>query len=99
MSFFSHTSINQACSVLPTRTEVPSLYNEPLHDAMDGCIQVVQRFERVPSLSLLSGAETPEVLHRLRTYIAEEFEDDPTSWIQYNYPDMKISRTRWLSTH
>lgn len=68
--------------LLPTCAEVPSLYNEPFHDAMDGCVQVVQRFERVPALSLLSGAETPEVLRRLWTHIAEEFKDDPTSWIQ-----------------
>ena len=39
-----------------TTAEVSSLDNESLDDAMDGCVQVVEWLEGVPSLSFLSSA-------------------------------------------
>ena len=48
---------------------------------MDGCVQVVKRFEGVPSLSLLSSTEAPEVFDCLRAHVTKELKHDPTSWI------------------
>ena len=64
----------------PTSAEVSSLNNEPLHDAVDGCVGVVQRLERVPPLALLSRAEATKVLNGLWTHVAEEFKHNPASW-------------------
>ena len=47
---------------------------------MDGCVQVMKRFEGVPSLSLLSSTQTPEVFNCLRAHVTEELKHDPTSW-------------------
>ena len=47
---------------------------------MDRCVQIVKRLESVPSLSLLSSTQTPEVLHCPRAHITEELKYNPTSW-------------------
>ena len=64
-----------------TTAEVSSLYNEPLDDTMDRCVQIVQRLECIPSLSLLSSTQTPEVLHCPWAHITEKLEHNPTSYI------------------